>query len=253
MSHHFTGKVCIVTGASSGIGAATARLLADHGASVVLADVQDALGEALADELSAGGNPASYIHADMAEEASVKAMVRHAVDTYGGLDVAVNNAGIEGTSGAVADQTEEAVHHILNVNLLGVFRCLRYEIPPILARGGGAIVNTASIAGLVGFQGAAAYTASKHGLVGLTKVAALDYAAQNIRVNAVCPGVIDTPMIDRALDANPDMRPMLEQGAPMGRMGTAKEIAEAIVWLASDEASFMTGQAVAPDGGWTIR
>ncbi len=253
MSHHFTGKVCIVTGAASGIGAATARLLAEHGASVVLADVQDTLGEGLAVEISAAGHPASYVHADMADEASVKAMVEHAVDTYGGLDVAINNAGIEGGSGAVAEQSEDDVHHIINVNLLGVFRCLRYEIPALLARGGGAIVNTASIAGLVGFQNAGAYTASKHGLVGLTKVAALDYATQNIRVNAVCPGVIDTPMIDRALEANPDMRPVLEQGAPMGRMGTAKEIAEAIVWLASDQASFMTGQAVAPDGGWITR
>ncbi len=253
MSHHFTAKVCIVTGASSGIGAATARLLASHGASVVIADVQDAAGKGLAKELTAAGHQASFIHTDVADDDAVQAMVRHAVERHGGLDVAINNAGIEGTSGAVADQDEADVLRTIDINLLGVFRCIRHEIPALLERGGGAIVNVASIAGLVGFQNAGAYTASKHGVVGLTKVAALDYAAHGIRVNAVCPGVIDTPMVQRALDANPDMRPMLEQGAPMGRMGTPEEIAHAIAWLASDEASFMTGQAVSPDGGWTIR
>lgn len=247
------GKIALVTGASSGIGAATADALAAAGASVVCADVQDKLGEQIVQEIERDGGEATYVHCDVSDADEIQAMVDAALDTYGGLDIAVNNAGIEGEHGPAAEQTVEGWDRVLDTNLRGTFLCMKAEIPVMLERGGGAIVNVSSIAGLTGFEGSAPYVASKHGLVGLTRSAALDYAKQGIRVNAVCPGVIDTPMVERYTHDDPEAEAGLAEAEPMGRMGEAAEIADAIVYLASDEASFVTGHPMAVDGGWMAR
>jgi NAD(P)-dependent dehydrogenase (short-subunit alcohol dehydrogenase family) len=179
--------------------------------------------------------------------------VEETVQVFGGLDIAFNNAGIEGDSAPTADCSDENWAHTIAVNLTGTWLCMREEIPRMLTRGGGSIINCASVAGLVGFAGIPAYTASKHGIVGLTKTAALDYATMGIRVNAVCPGVIHTAMVERFTHGDPEAEAALFAGEPMGRMGEPEEIASAVVWLASDGASFVTGQAIAVDGGWVAR
>ena len=247
------GKVAIVTGASAGIGRAASLAFAREGANVVLADVDDERGEKTATEAAALGVEALFVRTDVADATSVADLVRATVDHFGRLDVAFNNAGIEGTPAPTGDTTLDNWHRTIAVNLTGIFLCMREEIPRMLDVGGGAIVNTSSVAGLVGFAGIPAYTASKHGILGLTKTAALEYAAQGIRVNAVCPGVIDTEMITRFTHGDATAAEQLLQTEPIGRLGTPDEIADAVIWLCSDHASFVTGHALTVDGGFVAR
>ncbi len=246
-------RVAIVTGASAGIGRAAALAFAREGAQLSLADRDDDRGEKLVAELAELGTDACFTHTDVSDPDSVAAMVDATVRRFGRLDYAFNNAGIEGAQAPTADCTLENWNRTIGVNLTGVFLCMHAEIPRMLASGGGAIVNNSSVAGLVGFAGIPAYTASKHGIIGLTKTAALEYAEQGIRVNAVCPGVIDTEMIDRFTHDDPATRAQLLTTEPVGRLGGPQEIADAVVWLCSERASFVTGHALAVDGGFVAR
>jgi NAD(P)-dependent dehydrogenase (short-subunit alcohol dehydrogenase family) len=247
------GKVAIVTGASAGIGRAAELALAAEGAAVVVADIDDTRGHQVAAEINDKGGRARFVHTDVSDEAQVAAMVRETVEVFGGLDVAFNNAGIEGTPAPTHECTPENWQRTLAVNLTGVWSCMRHEIPRMLERGGGSIVNCSSVAGLVGFATIPAYVASKHGLVGLTKTAAVEYAEAGIRVNAICPGVIDTEMIERFTGGHDEAQAAMIAMEPVGRMGRSEEIADAVVWLCSDRSSFTTGHALAVDGGFVAR
>jgi NAD(P)-dependent dehydrogenase (short-subunit alcohol dehydrogenase family) len=246
-------KVVIVTRASAGIGRATALAFAREGANVVVADVDEERGEKVAAEVANLGVDAIFVRTDVSDRSDVEHLVDRAVAHFGCLDYAVNNAGVEGAQAATHDCPISNWDRTIAVDLTGVFLCMRAEIPKMLDLGGGAIVNVSSIAGLVGFAGIPAYTAAKHGVVGLTKSAALEYATQGIRVNAVCPGVIDTEMVGRFTADDPEATAQMLQLEPVGRMGTPEEIADAIVWLCSDRASFVTGEAIAVDGGAVAR
>lgn len=243
-------KVAVVTGASSGIGRATALAFARQGVRVVVGDVLESQGKETVQGIQDAGGEALFRRTDVSRAADVEALVRAAVDTFGGLDYAVNNAGIEGEQALTAETTEANFDRVLAVNLKGVWLGMRYEIPALLERGGGSIVNVSSVAGLVGFHGIPAYVASKHGILGLTKTAALEYVTRSIRVNAVCPGVIRTPMIDRFTKGDPQAEAQLVATVPVRRMGEPEEVAEAILWLSSDAASFVTGTALVVDGGF---
>ena len=244
------GKVALVTGAGSGIGRGSAIAFAQEGAKVIVADVVVEGGEETVRMIKDAGGEAAFIKCDVSKAADVEAMVKFAVDTYGTLDYAHNNAGIEGPMSPTADYAEADWDKVISINLKGVWLCMKSEIPVMLAGGGGAIVNTASIAGLVGFQGLPAYTASKWGVNGVTKAAALEYAKAGIRVNSVCPGVIQTAMVERLVEATPEMEAGLVAGTPMGILGQPDNIAQAVVWLCSDRASFVTGHNMAVDGGF---
>jgi NAD(P)-dependent dehydrogenase (short-subunit alcohol dehydrogenase family) len=248
-----TGKVAIVTGGSAGIGRAAAAALAAEGAAVVLADLDEERGIVAAQEICDKGGRALFVRTDVSDDDSVAALVQQTVDELGGLDIAFNNAGVEGTPAPTHECTRENWDRTIATDLTGVWSCMRHEIPAMLDGGGGSIVNRASIAGLVGFTGIPAYVAAKHGVVGLTQAAALEYAEQGVRVNAVCPGVIDTEMIDRFTAGQPGAEADLVASEPVGRMGRPEEIADAVVWLGSARSSFVTGQAIAVDGGFVAR
>jgi len=253
MAGRVDGKVAVITGAGSGIGRATALAFTREGAKVVVADIVVTGGEETVRMIKAAGGEAIFIKTDVTKAAEVEALIKQTVETYGRLDCAFNNAGIEGEIAPTADCTEENWDRVVNVDLKSVWLCLKYEIPQMLKQGGGAIVNTASVAGLVGFLGIPAYVASKHGVNGLTKTAALEYAKAGIRVNAVCPGVIRTPMVERAFAASPQMAEAAAAMEPVGRLGKPEEIAEAVLWLCSDAASFVTGLPMAVDGALTAQ
>ncbi len=248
MEKIFENKTAIITGASFGIGRATAIAFAQRGAKVAVVDVVE--DKETIKRIKSSGGEAVFIKCDVSKASDVQAMVKKTVRTFGRLDYAFNNAGIEGVSGITQDCTEKNWDRTIGVNLKGVWLCMKYEIPHIRKQGKGAIVNCASIAGLVGFPGLPAYVATKHGVVGLTKTAALENAKLGIRVNAVCPGVIKTPMIDRFTGKKKEAEQQFIKAEPIGRLGEPEEVANAVVWLCSDAASFVTGDAIAVDGGW---
>lgn len=245
----FDGKVALVTGGSSGIGRATAKAFAHEGAWTVVADVDVAAGEETVEQIQAAGGTATFVKCDVSRAVDVENMVRHARSAYGRLDYAFNNAGVEGELANTVDCSEKNWDWTLGINLKGVWLCMKYEIPVMLEHGGGAIVNCASVAGLVGFRNLPAYCASKGGVVELTRATALEYSDTGIRVNAICPGVIRTPMVERVTAGNPEVEAQYTALEPIGRMGEPEEIADAALWLCSDHASFVTGHALAADGG----
>lgn len=245
-------KVAIVTGAAAGIGRAAAIRIAAEGAKVAVVDMDADGGGRTTQEIRDSGGDAVFLKTDVSVSAEVQNMVREVVSMYGRLDCAVNNAGVEGKVATLAESTEENFDHVIRVNLRGAFLCMKYEIAEMLKVGGGAIVNTASVAGLIGFGGISAYTASKHGIVGLTKNVALEYGKLAIRANAVCPAAINTRMIDRLAEGmgSNNASELLAPSHPMGRIGTPEEVAELMLWLCSDRASFMNGACIPIDGGY---
>jgi NAD(P)-dependent dehydrogenase (short-subunit alcohol dehydrogenase family) len=248
----FAGKVAFVTGAANGIGRAAALAFAREGANVVAADVSEQSNQQTARMIEALGGRALAVRCDVTRSADVKAALDMTIETFGRLDFGFNNAGVEQPVTPAADLTEAEWDRILDIDLRGVFLCMKYEIPLMLKQGGGAIVNTSSGAGVKGIAGQAAYCAAKFGMIGLTKAAALDYAKSNIRVNAVCPGFVDTPMMQRFTGGTPAGRQMVIDSEPVGRPATAEEIAAAVVWLCSDAAAFVIGHAMVIDGGQTV-
>ncbi len=249
----FDGKVAVITGAANGIGAATAEGFASRGAKVLLADIDVDQGEAVARRITGDGGTASFLRTDVSVPADVEAMVAAALDRYGRLDYAHNNAGIVGGGATVVDMPVETWNQGIGVMLTGVFLCLKYEIPAMLAGGGGAIVNTSSGAGVIGFPTMANYVAAKHGVIGLTKTAALEFATSGVRINAVCPGTARSKMVDEWIGGDPAQEAQVAALHPIGRIAEAEEIASAVLWLCSDAASFMIGHAMVVDGGYTIQ
>jgi len=248
-----TGKTALVTGGGSGIGRAAARAFAREGARVAVADVDENGGLQTARLIQEAGGQALFIRTDVSQAAQVEVLVRQTVDACGRLDWAFNNAGISGTGASTAECAEEDWDRLMAVNLKGVWLCMKYELRQMLKQGSGAIVNNASVWGLAGLENAIAYAASKHGVVGLTRVAALECARSGIRVNAVCPGFTHTPLIDRVMADRPRFHEKVAALQPMGRLATPEEVAEAVVWLCSDAASFVTGHALSADGGLLAR
>lgn len=249
MTNQFSSKVALVTGGASGLGRVSAIALAREGAKVVVSDVAVTEGEATVQIITDEGGHSVFTKADVTKSSEVEAMVGTAIKTFGQLDFALNNAGIDGVRARTADYPEEVWHRVIELNLTGVFLCLKHELPVMVKQGSGVIINMSSVAGVTGFPGHAAYTASKHGVIGLTKTAALDYAKTGIRVNAICPAYTRTPMLDRMLKQTPDLEGKLISRVPLRRLGTAEEIAQAVIYLFSDAAAFITGHSLVMDGG----
>jgi NAD(P)-dependent dehydrogenase (short-subunit alcohol dehydrogenase family) len=252
MSGRFAGRGILVTGAGSGIGRAAAQLFANEGGRVVVVDQDENEAQATVTSIRQAGGEALAIGADVSREADCRGMVERALAAYGRLHVAFNNAGIGASGFAVADEEEVTWSRLIDVNLKGIFLAMKYEIPAMVSAGGGAIVNTASVAGLVGERGIGAYSASKHGVVGLTRTAALDYIGQGVRVNAVCPGATRTRILANWFQ-DPKVESFILSRHPIGRIAEPEEIARAVLFLASDDASFIVGQALAVDGGLTAQ
>jgi NAD(P)-dependent dehydrogenase (short-subunit alcohol dehydrogenase family) len=254
MAGRVAGKVALITGGGSGIGRATAIVFGREGAKVAVADYNRAGGEETVRMIKNAGGEGFFVEANVAIAKQAEAMVAKTVETYGRLDCAFNNAGIEGQMGGnLADCSEENWGRIISINLTGVFLCMKYEIPQMLKSGGGSIVNTASAAGLIGLPGGTAYVASKHGVAGLTKSAALEYAKSGIRINAVCPGFIRTAMVERVIDGGSISEDAMIAAEPIGRIGKPEEIANVVLFLSSDDASFVTGLPMPVDGGYVAQ
>jgi len=249
MTHQFSGKVALVTGGASGLGRVSAVALAREGAKVIVSDVAVTGGETTVQMIKEEGGLATFIRADITKSDEVEAMVGAAIQNFGRLDFALNNAGIDGVRARIANYPEDVWHQVINLNLTGVFLCLKHELPIMVKQGSGVIINMSSVAGVTGFPGHAAYTASKHGVIGLTKTAAIDYSKAGIRVNAICPAYTRTPMLDRMLEQTPDLEAKLISRVPLRRLGTAEEIAQAVIYLFSDAAAFITGHSLVMDGG----
>jgi NAD(P)-dependent dehydrogenase (short-subunit alcohol dehydrogenase family) len=253
MKVSFENKVALVTGAASGMGLATAKAFAEAGAAVALADVNGDGARGAADALVAAGHKAIGIRCDVADLAEVEAMVKQTVSTLGRLDMAFNNAGVQSPVAETADADPKDYDFVMGVNLRGVWNCMKHELLQMRKQGSGAIVNNSSLGGLVGIAERGIYHASKHGVVGLTKSAGLEYAAKGIRINAVCPGIIETPRVMGMLETQPEAMAALMKEVPMGRLGRGEEIADAVLWLCSPASSFVIGHALPVDGGYTVR
>ncbi len=251
MEIEFKNKVALITGGTYGIGKATALAFAKEGAKVVVADWVEE--KSTMEDLKKAGGEALFLKCDMSKEEDIKRMVEKTIEHFGSLDYAFNNAGIEGLTSMTHECTNENWAKVLSINLTGVWLCMKYQLPHMLKQGKGAIVNNASIAGLVGFPGVPAYVASKHAVVGLTKNAALEYGKLGIRINVVCPGVIKTPMIDRFTGEDKEVEKQFIAKKPIGRLGEPKEVADAVLWLCSDKSSFIIGHALTVDGGWVVQ
>ncbi len=250
MENLHQNKTVLVTGASSGIGRSTAIAFAREGARVAVLDVDEQGAQTTVAAIADEGFEAKFFKCDVSNEEEVKEVFREVKANYGNVERAFNNAGVEGDKGPTADSDTQNLEKLLNINVKGVYFCLREELKMMLEQGHGSIVNCSSVAGIVGFPGLPHYATSKHGISGLTKNAALEYAQQKIRVNAVCPGPVETPMIDRIMGEDEETKKQILGGIPMGRLGKPWEVAEAVIWLCSDKASLITGQIIATDGGW---
>ncbi len=255
MNISFENKVALITGAASGLGLATAQAFADAGASVVMADWNEKAVQAAAQEIADKGHQTLAIRCDVSDDADVEAMVQQTVSKFGRLDAAYNNAGVQNVLAETADSPRDDYDRIMAINLRGVWSCMKFELQQMRTQGSGAIVNCSSLGGLVGGARRGTYHAAKHGVIGFTKSAALEYATRGIRVNAVCPGMIQTPMSDQmiATGQGAELEAMLKTYVPMQRMGRTEEIADAVLWLCSSAASYVTGQSISVDGGWIMR
>ncbi len=252
MAAQFTGKVALITGGSTGIGQAAALAFAQEGANIIIADTNIQDGEETAHRINNTGARAQFIPTDVSQATAVEALLNTTIATYGRLDYAFNNAGINVEHGPITDSTEAQWDRIISINLKGIWLCMKYEIPHMLKLGSGAIVNTSSVVGLTAGRNIPAYVASKHGIIGLTKATALDYAKHNIRVNAICPGTISTPMYERRVGTNPDTTARIISEIPLQRLGQPQDIAQAVIWLCSSAASYITGHTLVIDGGDTL-
>lgn len=252
-AYDYKKKVAFVTGAGTGIGRTTALAFGKSNAQVAVVDVNDDGGLQTANMIQETGGKAHFIKCDVSHSPEIKAAIEETVMRFGSLDFAFNNAGVEGEQSSTADCSEENWERVININLKGVWLCMKYQLAQMIKQGNGSIINCSSIAGLVGFCGIPAYVASKHGVIGLTKAAALEYVKSNIRVNAICPGIIQTSMTDRFISGAAQVRKKLEDGVPIGRMGQPDEIAAAALWLSSDSSSYVTGHSMIVDGGWVAQ
>jgi NAD(P)-dependent dehydrogenase (short-subunit alcohol dehydrogenase family) len=254
MNISFENKVALVTGAASGLGLATAKAFAEAGASVVLADWHEEAAQSAAKELANKGHKILAVRCDVSDDAQVEAMVKQTVATFGRLDAAYNNAGVQNVLAETADTTQEDYDRVMGINLRGVWSCMKFELQQMRKQGNGTIVNCSSLGGLVGGAERGIYHAAKHGVLGFTKSAALEYAARGIRINAICPGLIWTPMADQMVAGGQgEILEAMKKSVPMGRYGRAEEIADVVLWLSSDAASYVTGQSISVDGGFIMR